>query len=50
MFLPGLWPGIRGVFDGGAGMLKLFKGCPLCLDISTGTPGTKAMLGLLSKL
>lgn len=26
IFIPGFWPGINGVFEGGAGMLKLFNG------------------------
>ena len=47
-FLPGLWFGINGVLDGGAGMEKLFRGCPLCFAISTGIPaGENAIFGLL---
>jgi hypothetical protein len=47
-FSPDLWPEIIGVLDGGAGMLKLFNGWPLCFAISTGIPGAYGIL--LSKL
>jgi hypothetical protein len=42
-----LCPATIGVFDeGGAGMLKLFNGCPLCFaTISAVIPGGKAIFG-----
>jgi hypothetical protein len=45
--IPGLLFGINGVFDGGAGMLKLFNGWPRCFASSTGMPPANAILGLL---